>query len=173
MHTSKVLQSINKIVDAYEAKLASVKSEEFTLTPPIGGWSYSEVYAHIFDSSLLSLQAAQKCIDGEGVAEKTQLGAKVILFFGMLPPGKRYKVPKRLMDRAKKIDFATAEQFVDDFEVLLAKITPQLEKANPSLKVAHPRLGYLNAKQWLRFIEIHLNHHLKQLRRIEKSFLAV
>ena len=173
MTTSKVLQSVTNIVDAYKVKLPLIAEEEFMRTPPIGGWSYSEVYAHIFDASLLSLLAVQKCLDGEGVTEKTHFGVKAILFFGMLPPGKRYKVPKRLMDRAKKIDFATATQFIDDFEVQLAKTTPHLEKANPSHKMAHPRLGYLNAKQWLRFIEIHLNHHLKQLKRIEKSFLAV
>ncbi len=170
MHTDKILQSISKIVNAYELKLAFVKNEEFQATPPIGGWSYSEVYSHIFDASLLSLLALQKCIDGEGVIEKTILGARAILFFGMLPPGKRYKVPKRLVDRVKKIDFETAEELIDDFGLQLAKATSQIENANPSIKVAHPRLGFLNAKQWLRFIEIHLNHHLKQLKRIEKSF---
>ena len=170
MDTTKVLNAIGKIVDAYEAKLASVDAEEFTQTPSIGGWSYSEVYSHIFDSSLLSLQAVQKCLNGDGLAEKTHFGAKAILFFGMLPPGKRYKVPKRLAERVKKIDFATAEKFIYDFGHQLAKITEQLKHANPDVKVAHPRLGFLNAKQWLRFIEIHLNHHLKQLSRIEKQF---
>lgn len=170
MNTNKVLRSISKIVDAYEIKLASVKSEEFMQTPTIGGWSYSEVYSHIFDASLLSLLAVQKCLDGEGVAEKTHFATKAILFFGMLPPGKRYKVPKRLAERVKTIDFATAEQLIDDFGHQLAKTTSKIENANPSAKVAHPRLGFLNAKQWLRFIEIHLDHHLKQLKRIEKSF---
>ncbi|MEJ5994174.1 DinB family protein [Pedobacter sp. Du54] len=171
MSTGKVLHSIGKTVDAYERILASVGDDVFTATPSNGGWSYSEVYSHIFDSSLLSLQAVQKCIDGGGANEKTTFGAKAILFFGMLPPGKRYKVPKRLAERVKKIDFATAEQFIDDFGLQLAKITPQLGKSNPSIKVAHPRLGFLNARQWLRFIEIHLNHHLKQLKRIENSFV--
>ena len=171
MKTTKVLESIARIVDAYKVKLASVADEEFMLSPSIGGWSYSEVYSHIFDASLLSLMALQKCLNGEGLAEKTHFAAKVILFFGMLPPGKRYKVPKKLMDRAKKIDPIAAQQFIADFELQLAKAVSQIEMANPALKVAHPRLGFLNAKQWLRFIEIHLNHHLKQLARIEKSFI--
>lgn len=170
MQTSRVLQSIGKIVNAYKAKLISLNEEEFMLTPPIGGWSYSEVYAHIFDSSILSLLAMQKCMNGEGEIAKTHFGAKAILFFGMLPPGKRYKVPKRLVDRAKKINIAAAQQFIVDFELQLAKISEQIDKVSSSNKIAHPRLGFLNAKQWLRFIEVHLNHHLKQLRRIEKSF---
>ena len=171
MNTNKVLQSIANIVDAYKVKLPSIAEEEFMRTPPIGGWSYSEVYSHIFDASLLSLLALQKCLNGEGSAEKTHFAAKVILFFGMLPPGKRYKVPKKLMDRVKKINRDAAQQNIADFELQLAKAVSQIEKANPTLKVAHPRLGFLNAKQWLRFIEVHLNHHLKQLARIEKSFI--
>ncbi|RYG07105.1 MAG: hypothetical protein EOO07_28030 [Chitinophagaceae bacterium] len=158
MSTAKVLRSIAKIIDAYERKLATVAEEEFTLTPPTGGWSYSEVYAHIFDSSLLSIQAVQKCLTGEGKIEKTSFGAKAILFFGMLPPGKRYKVPKRLAERVKKIDFATAEKFMDDFGFQLAKVSNELKKANPAIKIEHPRLGFLNARQWVRFIEIHLDH---------------
>ncbi|SFG60236.1 DinB family protein [Pedobacter insulae] len=170
MGTAKIHKSILKIVDAYKVHLATQSEEEFQLLPPIGGWSYSEVYAHIFDSSLLSLMAIQNCISGTGKTEATTLGAKAVLFFGMLPPGKRYKVPPKLMERVKKINRMTAQQFITDFELQLTKISPHLSKANPALKIKHPRLGYLNAKQWLRFIEIHLNHHLKQLRRIQNSF---
>jgi hypothetical protein len=164
------MKHILKIVDAYRAHLATKTEENFQLTPPIGGWSYSEVYSHIFDAGLLSLMAIQKCIDGEGKEEGTALGVKAVLFFGMFPPGKRYNVPSKLMTRVKKINLMAAEQFMKDFELQLAKIYPHLNGASHKIKTKHPRLGYLNAKQWLRFIEIHLHHHLKQLKRIENSF---
>lgn len=170
MSTTKVYQSIIKIVNAYQAKLRTKGEEEFVLTPPIGGWSYSEVYSHIFDSSLLSLMALHNCITGDGKVKPTHFVTKMILFFGMLPPGKKYKVPKRLADRVKKINLMAAQQFITDFELQLIKLQATVDQANPKVKVKHPRLGYLNAKQWLRFIEIHLNHHLKQLARIENSF---
>ena len=170
MNTSKVYQSIIKIVNAYQAKLQTKGEEEFVLTPAIGGWSYSEVYSHIFDSSLLSLLALNNCIIGEGEAKPTHLITRMILFFGMLPPGKKYKVPKRLVGRVKKINLMAAQQFITDFELQLLKLHQSVNQANPKIKVKHPRLGYLNAKQWLRFIEIHLKHHLKQLIRIENRF---
>ncbi|RZL45986.1 MAG: hypothetical protein EOP00_16420 [Pedobacter sp.] len=171
MNTTKVYQSILRIVNAYQAKLDTKGEEDFILTPPIGGWSYSEVYSHIFDASLLSLIALNNCIKGEGEIKPTHFGTKVVLFFGALPPGKKYKVPKRLVDRVKKINLMAAQQFITDFELQLLKIHPLIDNANPKIKTKHPRLGYLNAKQWLRFIEIHLKHHLKQLKRIENSFL--
>lgn len=170
MNTTRVYQSITKIVNAYKVKLANQSETNFILTPPIDGWSYSEVYSHIFDSSLLSLIALNNCIKGEGEIKPTHFMVKLILFFGTFPPRKRYTVPKRLAERVKKINLMAAQQFIMDFELQLAKLYPLIQNANPKIKTKHPRLGYLNAEQWLRFIEIHLNHHLKQLVRIEKSF---
>jgi hypothetical protein len=170
MKLSKNYKSIFNIVASYKSKLSAMGDEGFQLTPPIGGWSYSEVYSHIFDSSLLSIMAIQKCLAKEGEIKPTPFAAKLILFFGMLPPGKRYKAPSRLADRVKKITITAAEQFITDFELQLAKIYPHIANADLKIKVKHPRLSYLNAKQWLRFIEVHLKHHLKQLQSIQNSF---
>ena len=171
MNTIKVYQSITNIVEAYKVKLTTQSEEEFMLTPPIGGWSYSEVYSHIFDASLLSLIALNNCIKEDGEDKPTHFAVKVILFFGSFPPNKKYKVPARLIERVKKINLMAAHQLIRDFELQIAKSIPKIASANIKIKTKHPRLGYLNAKQWLRFIEIHLNHHLKQLNRIEKSLI--
>ncbi|PWS28136.1 hypothetical protein DHW03_11325 [Pedobacter yonginense] len=170
MNTSKVKTSIHQITNAYKAKLAAYSDDVFQTTPPIDGWSYSEVYAHIFDSSLLSLLAMENCINGKGEDKPTHFAVKLILFFGSLPPAKKYKVPKRLADRVKKISKTDALDFILEFEKALEVAYPLISNAKPNSKTKHPRLGYLNAKQWFRFIEIHLKHHLKQLVRIEKSF---
>jgi hypothetical protein len=170
MNSARIYKSITKIVDSYKARLSAIGEEDFTITPPLGGWSFSEVYSHIFDSSLLSLMALRNSINGEGKDESTHFAVKLILLFGTLPPGKKYEVPSKLMNRVKKINLIEAQQFIKDFEDEIAKLYPHIKGANPRMKVKHPRMGYLNAKQWLRFIEIHLKHHLKQINRIEKSF---
>ena len=104
MDTRKVYQSITKIVESYKVKLAIKSEEDFNLTPPIGGWSYSEVYSHIFDASLLSLIAMNNCIKGDGHNNSTHFVVKLILFFGGFPPKKKSKVPARLIGRVKKIN---------------------------------------------------------------------
>ncbi len=172
MSIEKIYQSILKTAAAYRQKLNGFGSANFQLAPPISGWSYSEVYSHIFDSSLLSVMAMNNCIKGEGEQKPTHFLVKVILFFGMLPPGKKYKVPAKIADRVKKITVSAAQQFITDFELQLAQAYPKVKNANPKIKAKHPVIGYLNAKQWLRFIEIHLKHHYKQLIRIENSFKA-
>lgn len=170
MRAEKTYRSVLKTVSAYQQMLNGLGPANFQTEPPIGGWSYSEVYCHIFDSSLLSLMAMNNCIKGEGLEKPTAFIVKVILFFGMLPPGRKYKAPPKMASRVKKIGIPAAQQFITDFELQLAQAYPKIKNANPKIKTKHPVIGYLNTEQWLRFIEIHLNHHLKQLKRIENSF---
>jgi hypothetical protein len=170
MQNAKVFSSIHNLTEAYRTKLNTYSDAAFQLTPPIGGWSYSEVYSHIFDSSILSLQAMDKCLDGIGKNHPTAFVVQLILFFGFLPPGVKYKVPKALESRVKVISRTEARDMIQNFAQHLELDYKKLTRARIDIKTAHPRLGYLNANQWLRFIEIHLKHHLKQLKRIEKSF---
>ncbi|RZL23454.1 MAG: DUF1569 domain-containing protein [Pedobacter sp.] len=170
MTAAKIKVSIHHVVDAYKAKLSSYTDKVFETTPPINGWSYSEVYCHIFDSSLLSTIALENAANGKGDDKPTHFIVKLILLFGALPPAKKYEVPKRLASRVKKISKTEALDFILEFEKALENVYPLVARASKSSKTKHPRLGYLNSKQWLRFIEIHLKHHLKQLIRIEQSF---
>jgi hypothetical protein len=169
MDVKLIYYSLHKIADAYRLQLKSIPDLQFQQTPASGGWSYSEVYSHIWDASLLSLEPVKSCIKGQGKKEPTKLIPRLILFFGSLPPGK-FKVPKRIESRVKKITKIEAEQLMDQFLMELEIDYSQISMASPEIKNQHPRLGYFNAAQWLRFIEIHLKHHYKQLQRIEKSF---
>jgi len=170
MSTTALFRSIHQVTAAYQNKLAQADERRFQVSPPTGGWSYSEVYSHIFDLSLLSLQQLDKCLNGIGEARKTPFITKLILFFGCFPPAMKFKVPKSLESRVKKISKAEAQHLISQFLTELETYKPRIAQAHPEIKASHPRLGSLNASQWLRFIEIHLKHHLKQLERIDKRF---
>lgn len=170
MSNAAVFSAIKKICAAYSAKLETLAEDDFQTTPPIEGWSYSEVYDHIFDLSLLSLDTMREAVKGHGEKKPTAFIVKVILFFGMFPPAKKFKVPKRFDGRVKKINKTEAAIWIEQFMQQLVIDYAALEKADPAIKTLHPRFGYLNASQWFRVIQIHLNHHLKQLKRIENSF---
>ncbi|MGY4383130.1 hypothetical protein ACVWYN_000149 [Pedobacter sp. UYP24] len=170
MSIQKDYQIILKVVADYKEKLAVISVEEWQLAPPIGGWSYSEVYFHIFDSSILTLDALAEAARGNGKVVATPFVSKLILFFGSLPPGKKFQAPKKLAERIKKISREEASLLISQFVTHLDAEMLQMQHANRSVKTKHPRLGYFNAFQWLRFTHIHLSHHLKQLNRIEKSF---
>jgi len=170
MGINKEFSSLEQVIGAYRTKLDALPDTQFAMTPPIGGWSASEVYAHIFDASLLSLKALEECLEGRGANRSTPFITKVILFFGAFPPGVRFKTPKVLEGRVMVITRTAAAEMINQFEQQLAVNRLKVAQANPDVKTKHPRLGYLNASQWLRFIGIHLKHHLKQLKRVENSF---
>lgn len=170
MNTVKIISSIQQVVQNYKSRLASIDDSKFQQSREDGSWSYSEVYQHIFDLSILSLTELDKCLSGDGKSRKTHWIARLILYFGRFPPAMKFKVPKPLAPRVKKISSAQASGMIDKFLKQLEPYGTKIVLSNPDVKTAHPRLGYLNATQWLRFIEIHLKHHLKQLDRIDKSF---
>ncbi len=163
----KLLKSIR----FYEEFLKTVSEDTFVSTPPGGGWSYAEVYSHIFGSNQLSVIAAEKCLNktADVKTRKPHWKVRLILFMGQLPPGK-YVAPKILDDMAKKTNKEDAANQLVKIKKKLADLYPNFKKFNPDYKVKHPRLGFLDAKSWLRFMLIHTKHHEKQIGRIEKDF---
>jgi DinB family protein len=170
MGSSKDYQKILSIAGAFKKKLEEVSEDTFQLNPPSGGWSYSEVYFHIFDASLLTLDTIEDCIAGKGENKPTPFISKLILSFGALPPGGKYKAPRRLAERLKKISKTEAEELINIFLAKLDTLSQKLPAADKNIKTPHPRMGHFNAFQWFRFMRIHLAHHLKQIIRIEKEF---
>jgi hypothetical protein len=170
MNTAHVFSSIQQVVKTYKQRLATMDDDRFQQRKEDGSWSYSEVYQHIFDLSLLSLAEVDNCLLGDGKSKETHWISKLILYFGRFPPAMKFKVPKALAPRVRKITRERANKLIETFLEQLESYKHRLQQANPNVKTLHPRLGYFNAAQWLRFIEIHLKHHLKQLNRIDKSF---
>ena len=168
MSVNKHLRSILKAVEHYETLLKDVSEETFTQNPPDGSWSYSETFSHILQANLGSLIAIEKCSIGTAIFSDKRInwGVWAILFLGSLPPGK-YKAPESLASMAKKISKEEAANLIVKFKNRLSGLKSKIEKADKYQKIKHPRLGLLNAKQWLRFVEIHTRHHTKQLKRIE------
>jgi hypothetical protein len=170
MSTAGDYQKIQRIVSVYRQKLEVTGEDVFQQSPSDGSWSYSEAYFHIFDASLLTLQTINDCIEGNGKNKNTPWISRLILFFDTLPPGQKYKAPSMLADRLRKISKKEAFELMDQFLLGLESSYSNLLGADPNKKTRHPRLGYFNAFQWFRFMEIHLNHHLKQTMRLHKHF---
>lgn len=166
-HTQR---SILDTVSAYEKLLGDVPNDLFDKTPPDGGWSYAEVFSHIFSSNIICIQAIEKCIKGSAISsgESLSFPVKLVFFFKRFPPGK-FKVPDRLKEQVKKISKEEAHELITKFKDELSQITPRVGSADPDQKLKHPRLGLLNAVKWYEFIDIHTRHHKKQLDRIAKT----
>jgi hypothetical protein len=167
MSISASKKVIGESIAVYEKLLDGLSEGEFVSTPAVGVWSYAEVYAHIFSSTLGSIKAIEVCSKGTAIenSEPLPFSIKLVLFFKRLPPGK-YKVPEKIAKDVRKISRTEATELIRLSREKLEAVLPMLVSASPTQKVKHPRLGLLNARQWYAFIHIHLTHHQRQLFRI-------
>ncbi len=171
MSLKSIKTRTEKSLAHYAAMLKQIPAEDFQTSPASGGWSYSEVYSHIFTANWASLIALENCVKGsaEENTKSTHPAVWLILFLGKFPPGK-IKAPERIAAMVQKINPAQAENLMLKFQEKLDELAPLVAGASLTQKAKHPRLGLLNARQWLRFIEIHTRHHEKQLDRIRAAF---
>jgi hypothetical protein len=119
---------------------------------------------------MISLLAIEKCIAGIGSPNRKSIHwlAWLILFFGRFPPVK-FKAPAKIAAMTRKISREDALILINKFKNRLGEVKSNINNANPYQKTKHPRLGLLNANEWLRFIEVHTIHHTRQLKRIGRK----
>ncbi|MDA9554686.1 DinB family protein [Pelobium sp.] len=166
-------EALKKSLRFYEEFLKTINEELFLTTPPIGGWSYSEVYSHILSVNFMSAIAVEKCLNktAELKTQKPHWISRLILFLGQFPPGK-IKAPAQVEASVKKISKEEAANQLVKFYKKLAELFPENQPINLNYKIKHPRLGYLDAASWLRFMVVHTRHHQKQIKNISNSFAA-
>ena len=172
MNLIKERKAIEGALDSYRARLDSIPDELFTSTPKEGSWSFSEVYSHILQATLGSCIALERCANNNCKPTNNRLTflGRLMMFTGRFPPI-RVKVPEAVAAKmpALKIDKEEAKNLLIKCRKKIDELAPLVKDALPTAKHKHPRLGALDAKQWLKFIRIHLQHHLKQLDRIQNK----
>lgn len=162
MKPTVIGNEILNLVKQYRNHLIPFNEDHFRHKPSPSDWSLSEIYFHIFDASVLSLRAVEYISEGIEEEGKETWAAKIIFLLGRMPG--KFKAPRVILNRVKSISIVEANQLIDSFETKLT-FTLKLVDLNSTGRVKHPRLGALTSKQWLKFIEIHLKHHLKQVER--------
>lgn len=176
MNLQKERKAISIVLDEYRARLDTIPDALFTETPPGGGWSYAEVYSHILKASLSSSIALERCANNncEPTTKGLTLLGRYVMLTGSFPPV-RIKVPAAVEAKmpAEKISKEDAKNLVVKCRKRIDDMWPLIKASLPTSRIKHPRLGMLNAGQWYKFIRVHLQHHLKQLSRIEKKFQAI
>ena len=171
MNVAEELRAVNEALNTYRKLLENYTDDLFMVTPPIGGWSYAEVYDHILKATLGASIVLERCTNNNCQPTKNglTLTGRYVLLMGSFPPFKT-KAPQEMEATVKKIDKETAKNLIVKSRKRINGISEKMKTALPNSRYKHPRMGMLNAGQWLKFIRIHLEHHLNQLQRIEKSF---
>lgn len=172
MNPAKEQKAISNALDEYRAQLDTIPDEVFTETPPGGGWSYAEVYSHIMQATLSSSIAMERCINNTCKPEKGMTALGYLMMWTDMYPPVRIKVPQKVAAKmpAQKMDKEEAKNLIIKCRKRIDELAPKVKDASPAIKHKHPLLGGLNAWRWLKFIRMHLVHHLQQLKRIGNKF---
>lgn len=164
---SNIIDPILKSLKTYRTVLDGVSDFDFQSQVKVDHWSYGQVFSHIFGTSQMILLGLEDW-ENKSTAESTEPTwiSRIILFLGVLPG--RIKAPKTIEEMVQNISKDEAAIQLRNFTQTLDRVMLLLPTIPKDRKFKHPKLGMLNAKEWLRFIEIHTRHHEKQLLRMGK-----
>jgi len=150
--------------------LASSSEELLNLrNPSISQWSVEQHLDHtittakmIFGLVFMLLQSKSSKAPG-----KPKFLAKVVMATGYIPRGKG-KSPADLLP--KENPRAEIAKNLPMLEMAFKSVSGRLAEVEQCAATApHPALGEFTPAQWLRFIEIHNNHHFKIIRDIRRK----
>lgn len=168
-------EKILSLINHWQKELENYNDEQFLRKPNEDAWSIGQVYAHLLNAAKnLQIKNINLCAEGKGEEVKggKTIPGKLSFLLGMFPPV-RIKVPASAEYTPKQP--AGKEEVFSQFgelKTLIENIVHVVEKSSASIKTKHPALGYLNAYEWFRIMEMHLKHHLRQKNRLNK-FLGV
>lgn len=170
MNNEHTLKKFEEIAAIWEQEIAHYSLEELLKKPSEDAWSMGQLYNHLVTSGLnFHLKQVETCITSNENAKKNKNFKSFITYniLGKLPPVK-VKVPPS--------DAYTPKQPKNKQEILdgLVQIQQKMKETLPLLKnakfrgkTAHPALGFLNAAQWYKLVEMHFNHHLMQKKNLD------
>ena len=173
MDLEKLERQTNDSIDYWIEDFNRYDFDQLTRKPSENEWSMGQVGIHLWMSAKgFFFKNAEKCLNGEG--EKNGKGKSfsghMIYTLKMFPPVK-YEMPKKVavVPRQPESKEALINK-LEDIKQSASSYIHRIPESDPSLKIKHPFLGWLNTSEWIQLCNIHFRHHLRQKRRIEKHF---
>lgn len=169
----KMYNRFEKIANTWLAALDTYTMDELLKKPSDESWSMGQVYIHITTANKYFLgKNANALANGEGFETgkgKNKWGHAVFLF-NMFPPV-NVKMPKKDTGGTEPIQPDSKEQIERKIKENLAFFKDMEERVANAPKnqtKKYPFLGYLNAAEWYTLAGLHMKHHLRQKRKLDK-----
>jgi hypothetical protein len=144
--------------------LSALPAEQLYATKAPSKWTPSEHLDHVTRVSLAMLEIALRP-DAKPLPQPMNLVGRLILTIGWIPRGAG-KAPARF--HGVRVPTETLNAQLTTLESAVAKIDTRELTGRRVPTIPHPRFGGLTPEQALRFIAIHIEHHLRIIREILK-----
>lgn len=168
----RIRKTHQALVEGYDVlrRLAEDETRLALADPRVSGWSIGRHLDHLAKADGLIYGNLREALDagsapGDG---SPKLIGRVLLFFGRIPRGRAKAVGGT--EPEERIDAAELAEAVDDLRKALrdfGECLAEIERLPGTYP--HPLLGHFDAKGWLRFSQVHLNHHMRIVREIEAA----
>lgn len=157
------LRRTRKMYDEMHGVLGLPIESQDRVVPRISAWSPLQQIAHISKSNRWILSSVVAILTGrrkfETAGSIKPIG-RLVLRSGLIPRGVG-KAPSV----ARPDDAISAARLSEELRLQLAnmgQIDEHLEAVKNSQDTfEHPYFGHLNSRQWIRFVRVHTNHHMK------------
>lgn len=173
MDLVKIFHQYEAHTQRWIAALTTYSDAEFATKPTKEAWSIGQVYAHLASVTDKCLENALRCAENKGETGHSGFGPAFFSWMGAFPPVKMHikKIPPGL-----ESVYAPAQPNKAEAEKLLLHALERMkssisavQKADRNQRIAHWAGGWFNAQQWFHSCEMHLKHHFRQKKRIDKS----
>lgn len=168
----KIYKSIITISKYWISELDYYGKNQFKEKVKGEGWTMGQVYDHIvYGTYNFHLKHINDCVlrmNGSEVGKKNFRG-KILFLMGGMPPVRIKGLPASKYVPAQP---ENPEKFKDEFYKFLKVVHRASKEAGESelgYKTEHSVLGWLDAMEWLKLIEMHLRHHMRQKKRMDES----
>ncbi len=153
-------------------RLSRWTPEQLNFRPGPGQWNCVQVLHHVQLVEYFACASIGKEMATEGTLPKVTLRSSVTaaMLRALLKLPLKLKIPTPRIAPDKAPSFETV---TDNWRKTREELNGFLEKLPDSAEkkafYKHPLAGWLNARQTLKFLDSHFDHHLVQIRRIERA----
>lgn len=173
MDLQKLERQTNEIIDYWISEYQRYDWEQVLAKPSEKEWSLGQVGIHLWMSAKgFFFKRAEQCLNGEETVKGKgkNFSGHIIFTLRMFPPAK-YEMPSSVAVIPKQPE--SRELLIarlEEIKVLARDFIKRIPQSDPTQKLRHPFLGYLNTAEWISLCNIHFRHHLRQKKRIEQHF---
>ncbi len=152
---------VQRCYDRLAGLLAVDDARLVNVAPSVSGWSVAQHMVHLALANAHMLTAVQRIVARATPAERVgrpTFSGRIVLLMGDFPRGKG-EAPARSVppETVAREDLLSALERSRRILESTALVLPDVEFA--TWRVKHPVFGWLNARQWLRMLAIHADHH--------------
>lgn len=176
MNTNEMVSSVEVQTGFYLNELTNLTMDQLCRQPVDDAWSMGQMMVHLMSSArFMQLANVNACRDAENPAvhvggTKNERGEELFRA-GSFPPIRIQVPPSPQYTPAQPTSKEEIRVGMASVVDLMRSVAKTLDEIPAENTVLHPRLGFLNAKEWFQMVEMHYRHHRHQLTRLQE-FLA-